>query len=103
MEHALRQISFIASLLCLALLSCFGPSVDAQSGPGCSALSLKKCTVVEPPAPKPPRPAEADLAAEVPETAALVAVMEVAPAAVVPVVEVVPAEAAVMACLTARR
>jgi hypothetical protein len=48
--------------------------------------------------------AEADLAAEVPEVAALVAVMEVAPAAVVPVVEVVPAEAtAVMDCLTARR
>lgn len=44
------------------------------------------------------------LAAEVPEVAALVAVMEVAPAAAVPVVEVAPAEAtAVMDCQTAPR
>lgn len=55
MEYALRQIGLIASLLCLIMLCGFGPPAGVQSGPGCSALSLKKCKVVDPPpAPQPP-------------------------------------------------
>src|SRR5699024_8142578 len=41
-------------LSCAFLLTGFGATANTHSGPACSALDLKECSVVKPPAPAPP-------------------------------------------------
>lgn len=50
----MQVVILAAALLCAVLLTGFGPVTNTHSGPACSALDLKECSVVKPPAPAPP-------------------------------------------------